>query len=125
MPIEQLPFIDEHTTTISAGVDDVWTALLDFLDGPFFRTGFRVTAVVPGSELVLEGRHPFSIYALTFRLESIGSGQSRLRAESRAAFPGARGRLYRLLVIGSRGHVGAVRHMLRRIRRRSEATTRR
>lgn len=154
MQTEQLPFIDEHTTTIAAGVDDVWPALLDVLAGAFSRVGavafahavgcvdpkasgprplvvgsaipgFRVTAAVPASKLVLEGRHRFSTYTLTFHLEAGGAGESRLRAESRADFPGVGGRFYRLLVVGSRGHVGAVRHMLRVVKRRAETATRR
>jgi hypothetical protein len=149
MQIEQLPFIDEHATTVAAGVDDVWAALLDVIAGAFSRfgmvayahavgcvdpgasgprplvvgsaiPGFRVTAAVPGSELVLEGRHRFSTYALIFRLEAVGPDESRLRAESRAEFPGAGGHVYRLLVVGSRGHVVAVRRMLRSVKRRTE-----
>ncbi len=151
MPIDQLPRLDEHLTTIAAGVDDVWTALLETLDHTFSRRaaagyaravgcadasasgprplaegstvpGFRVAAAVAGSELVLEGRHRFSSYALIFRLEPIGADRSRLRAESRAAFPGPAGRMYRLLVVGTGGHVLAVRRLLSAVERR--ATTR-
>ena len=42
------------------------------------------------------------------RVERTGAG-TRLRAETRAEFPGARGRAYRALVIDSRFHVLAVR----------------
>ena len=40
--------------------------------------------------------------------------------ESRAAFPGPQGRLYRLAVVGSGGHVVAVRRMLTGIRRAAD-----
>jgi hypothetical protein len=149
MAIDELPFIDEHATVIAAGVDDVWPVLLDTLDRDFSRAGasgfarivgcadrtasgprplavgstipgFRVAAAVPGTELVLEGRHRFSSYALIFRLEHVTSDRSRLRAESRAAFPGVAGSVYRLLVVGSGGHVVAVKRMLSAVKRRSE-----
>jgi hypothetical protein len=119
MQIASLPYIDEHATLIAAGADDVWRSLGETLDRSFSRPGvagyarlvgsadctasgprplaegstfpgFRVVAAVPGRELVLEGRHRFSSYALIFRLEHVSPGRSRLRAESRAAFPGRR-----------------------------------
>ena len=82
--------------------------------------GFRVAAVLPGAELVLHGRHRFSSYALTFRLEPFGSGRSLLRAESRAAFPGLGGALYRLMVVRAGLHAIAVRRLLSAIRGLSE-----
>ncbi|WP_306955797.1 hypothetical protein [Streptomyces sp. B4I13] len=82
--------------------------------------GFRVVAAIPGRELVLQGRHRFSSYALIFRLEHVGPGRSRLGAESRAAFPGLIGGLYRRLVIGTGGHLIGMRRLLAAIRRRSE-----
>jgi hypothetical protein len=149
MPLAQLPYLDEHSTAIAAGVDAVWPVLVEVLDRAFSRAGmtlyarivgcadctatgprplavgstipgFRVVAAVPGSELALEGRHRFSSYALTFRLEAVGSDRSRLRAESRAAFPGLHGGVYRLLVVGTRVHVLAVRRFLSTVRRRAE-----
>jgi hypothetical protein len=148
--IAQLPLVDEHAVTIVVGVEQVWPVLVDTLDRSFGRAGaaryarvvgcdpdrssgprplakgstvpgFRVVAVVPGSELWLRGRHRFSYYALIFRLEPLGSGGSRLRAESRAGFPGLTGGLYRLLVVRTGGHVIAVRRLLSAIRDRSEA----
>jgi hypothetical protein len=141
--------VDEHTTAIAAGIDQVWPALLETLDRTFSRPvisayarivgcteataagprplaeggkipGFRVATAAPGRELVLAGRHRFSSYVLTFRLDPLGSGSSRLRAESRASFPGMAGRVYRLLVIGSGAHVFTVRRLLAAVRRRSE-----
>ena len=82
--------------------------------------GFRVTTALPGTELVLSGRHRFSDYAFVFRLEPVGPGRTLLRAETRAVFPGAAGAGYRLLVVGSGGHARAVRRLLATVRRRSE-----
>jgi hypothetical protein len=153
MQTSQLPYLDEHATAIAAGVDDVWLALIETLDRTFSRThatgfawtircadrtasgprplaegstipGFRVAAAAPGSELVLEGRHRFSAYALIFRLEQIDAGRSLLRAESRAAFPGLAGGVYRLLVVGTGGHVVATRRLLSAIASRSESRAR-
>jgi hypothetical protein len=149
MHIDSLPYLDEHSTVIAAGADDVWRSLGETLDRSFSRPGmasyarlvgsadctafgprplavgstfpgFRVVAAVPGRELVLEGCHRFSSYAMIFRLEHVSLGRSRLRAESRAAFPGLAGGLYRWLVIGTGGHVVGMRRLLSAIRRRSE-----
>ena len=152
MTVSELPLLDEHSVEIAAPAINVWTALLETLDESFSGrigtiyarlvgceepaasgprplaggstiTGFRVTSSVPERELVLEGRHRFSSYRLTFRLEDAGAGFSRLSAESRAIFPGSHGRLYRLLVVSSGGHVVAVRRMLASVRRRAETRT--
>jgi hypothetical protein len=150
MQIAQLPYVDEHATEIAAPVDEVWPVLLQAAEQGLSRRGmagyarlvgcepgeasgprplaegstmpgFRVTSAIPGRELMLEGRHRFSTYALTFRLDAIGSGRSRLRAETRAAFPGLAGGAYRLVVIGTRGHMVAVRHLLSGVKHRAEA----
>ena len=148
MQAAKLPYLDEHATTIAANVDDVWLALVETLAKTFSRRGmvryasvvgcadrtasgprplaqgstmpgFRVVRSHPGSELTIEGHHHFSSYALTFHLEQIAPGRSRLRAESRAMFPGFAGGLYRLMVVGTRGHVVAVRRLLSAVERRS------
>lgn len=148
MTISALPRIDEHTTLVQADVDDVWEALCETLENAFGRPraaryarlvgvadrtasgprplaegsafpGFRVAAARPGRELVLTGRHHFSTYALIFRLDQTGDGHVRLRAESRARFPGPGGALYRLLVIGTGAHATGVRQMLATVRRRA------
>ena len=82
--------------------------------------GFHVVTAVPGSVLVLQGRHRFSTYALTFRLDDVDADSSRLSAESRAGFPGLAGRAVRQLVISTRGPVVLVRRLLARVRDRSE-----
>lgn len=147
--IASLPYVDEHVTVVVAEADEVWRHLGETLERSFSRPraagyarlvgcadrtasgprplaegstfpGFRVAAAVPGRELVLEGRHRFSTYALIFRLDHAGPGRTRLRAETRAAFPGLAGRLYRRLAIGSGGHAAGLRRLLSAVRHRSE-----
>ncbi len=81
--------------------------------------GFTVIRAEPGKELALEGHHRFSSYTLIFRLAA-SEHHTTLSAETRAAFPGVSGRVYRRLVIGTRGHVLVVRALLRATRRRAE-----
>jgi hypothetical protein len=148
MQLAHLPLVDEHAITIDGTIDSVWAALLAVVDTAFARVpaaayarvvgcrddissgprplaegstipGFRVARARPGAELVLEGRHRFSAYALTFRMEGIGPDRTRLRAETRATFPGRAGALYRWLVIGTGGHARAVRGLLSRVRHRA------
>jgi hypothetical protein len=142
----ELPHIDEHTTTIR--VDDpeyVWNALGEAIERlwrvpslgtrllqaePAIRSGdpllagatlpgFAVLRAEPAEELALQGRHRFSSYALIFRLAK-GDRHTMLSAETRAAFPGVSGRVYRGLVIDTRAHVLVVRALLRATRRRAE-----
>jgi hypothetical protein len=82
--------------------------------------GFRVVRAEPPNELALEGSHRFSDYDLTFRVETAGPGRSRIWAATHAHFPGPLGRLYRAAVIGTGGHVLAMRRLLRGIARRAE-----
>lgn len=146
--ILDLPFVDAHTSVVAAPPDAVWRALCEtvghhFADRPAEsvarlldctdRTtsgprppaegstipGFHVATAVPGRELALAGSHRFSTYALLFRLEEAGAGLTRVRAETRAAFPGPTGRVYRFFVIGTRGHTLVVRRMLRKVRERA------
>jgi hypothetical protein len=143
------PLLDEHFAVIEAGVEDVWSGLTSVVEMTFSGPGvagiarmlgcrdwascgvrplaagstlpgFRVTAAVPGTELALEGRHRFSRYALIFRLEQLGPERTRLGAETRAAFPGLTGRVYRLLVIGTRGHLVVVKRLLAAVKLRTE-----
>ncbi|MFD5367206.1 hypothetical protein [Streptomyces sp. NPDC127103] len=136
-----LPFVDEHVVVVDAGVEELWARLLVKVGRSLSTAGgaryarvvgavpresggvrplgagsefpgFRVARVVPGRELALEGRHRFSTYSLVFRVEELGGGRCRLRAETRAVFPGTAGRVYRALVIGSGGHAFAMRRLL-------------
>lgn len=141
--------MDEHTQIVAANAHAVWQSIGEVLDRSFSegrsagyarlvgcadRTaagprplaggsaypGFHVLSADPGRELVLVGRHYFSTYALVFRLDETGPGRTRLRAETRARFPGPIGTLYRLLVIGTRGHALSVRRLLAAVRRHAE-----
>jgi hypothetical protein len=145
----ELPHIDEHSIEINADADAAWQALLGVVErsmrggaasrgarllgcadvaasgprplaqGSTFP-GFHVTAASPGRELRLEGSHRFSRYALIFRLDELSAVRTRVRAETRAVFPGMSGKIYRALVIGTRGHVFAVRRLLEPTKRRAE-----
>jgi hypothetical protein len=121
-----LPFVDEHRTTVEATPDVVWRALRAYVDrmlaanagsvvtrvlGTHPSAGFEVSEEVEQERLVLTGRHRFSRYALVFELEPAGE-DTVLKALTYAVFPGVHGRLYRLLVISSRAHVVATRRML-------------
>ena len=82
--------------------------------------GFHVVSAEPPRELVLAGRHRFAHYALIFRVDEAGPATTRLTAESRSAFPGLHGRVYRFLLMRTGAHVISVRRMLRAVRRRAE-----
>lgn len=138
-PKVELPFVDEHSHSIDAPVEAVWSALLRVLrrqgrsEAPWARLlgcepaqgtpgfagrpgdavpGFRVVDAEPGKRLTLHGRHRFAHYSLTFLL-----ADAHLRAQTHAAFPGILGRLYRAAVIGTGGHRLITRMILRRIAR--------
>jgi hypothetical protein len=130
--VGDLPFVDEHRTRIPAPREVVWSRLLPYVDASlatmkdsvFSRVlgtrppgGFEVSAEDPERRLVLTGRHRFSQYALLFELTDLEGEATLLRARTYARFPGPHGRVYRLLVIGSRLHVVATRGMLAAIRR--------
>ena len=147
-PLEELPAIDEHGVLVLAPVEETWKALLQVVprsfggrgvdrvagalgccpaeaSGPIERIGstlpgFVVVRVVEPAVLALEGEHRYSRYGLVFRLEQTKDERTLLRAETRARFPGFKGRLYRTLVIGTRGHVVAVNRILRAVKKRAE-----
>jgi len=115
----RLPHVDEHAVEVAAGPESTWEAVVRTAEALPPR-GFRVASRVPGEELGLRGHHPFSRYALIFRLDPLGPERTRVRAETRAAFPHLRGRIYRALVIGTRLHVLATRRVLGGVKRRAE-----
>lgn len=111
-----LPYIDEHTIRISAPRDCAGgRRALRRRGGERQPSGPRTAARHPAT-LSLEGRHRFAEYRLVFDLSGDGAGTT-LRAVTYARFSGLRGRLYRSLVIGSRGHTLATRRILRSIKR--------
>ncbi|MEO6467790.1 MAG: hypothetical protein ABIP21_01725 [Acidimicrobiia bacterium] len=146
MTDSDLPFIDEHAIEIEASTTVVWEMLVRHVGGLFGGSvapryarvvgcddqivggpqplaegstlpGFHVVIFTPPAELVLAGRHRFSTYVLRFQTEAISPTRSRLHAETRAAFPGVAGRMYRLAVIGTGGHAVVVRRVLSRVKR--------
>lgn len=76
--------------------------------------GFALDTAEQPERFALRGRHWFAVYKLIFLL-SEADGGTRVAAQTWAAFPGVKGRIYRALVIGSGGHRVVVRHMLKRI----------
>ncbi|MUM17806.1 DUF2867 domain-containing protein [Mycobacterium sp. CBMA271] len=130
--MEHLSYIDEHAIRIDAPRAQVWENLRRYADamlrsaersplgallGTRPRAGFAVNEVEPGQHLSLVGRHRFSRYELVFELGETKDGGTQLRAQTYADFPGLRGRIYRALVIGTRGHVLATNHILRSVKR--------
>ncbi len=147
MPLEDLPHVDEHAVDVAAPPGAAWDAVLAVLRGTFGRPparrvaaalgcdprtttawdrpavgstvpGFRVVAAQGPELLVVAGRHRFSRYGIVWRIEPAGAG-SRVRAETRAVFPGPHGALYRLAVIGTGSHVVVTRRMLAEVARRA------
>ena len=129
-----LPFVDEHQVTIAAPPAAVWEALRTYARKSLrFRSnslaarvlhtepaaGFAVVDERAGARLELAGRHRFSTYRLVFTLHEEGRDRVTVAARTEAAFPGALGRAYRALVIGSGAHRLVVRRMLRIVRRRA------
>ena len=129
----ELPFVDEHSRAVTAAPPAAWEATLAVATamaqgdaGPLGRilgvdprAGFEVAEVVEGERVALAGRHRFSRYRAELRVEPLGEG-SLVRFRTLAEFPGPHGRVYRGLVIGSRGHVIGVKWILRRIARRAD-----
>lgn len=127
---ETLPFVDEYVVKVAGDSAQVWDSLRQYVRSMRFNPegllaralgtepaeGFEVASEIPLEEIVLVGRHRFSSYRLTFRLGEPHGASVPVHAITHAAFPGAAGRAYRLLVISSRGHRLAVRHMLKRMR---------
>jgi hypothetical protein len=147
---DALPFLDEHGVEVAAPPGVVWESLCRVAEGSFSSPfaarfarlvgceattasgprplaegsafpGFTV-ARAEGSELALAGRHRYSEYALVFRLAGDGE-TTRVRAETRARFPGTAGRLYRAAVIGTRGHVLVTMRLLTAVKRRAERSS--
>lgn len=148
-PKSSLPHVDQLPIEIAANREVTWAALLRVVEASFASArgrgparllgcedvepvgprplaqgsafpGFHVETAEPPGELALAGRHRFSTYLLSFRLEEAGSEHTRLVAETHAAFPGLKGSVYRALVIGTRMHVLVTRRLLTATKRRAE-----
>ncbi|MFE5671371.1 NUDIX domain-containing protein [Agromyces sp. NPDC056523] len=141
----ELPYVDEHAVEVAADREAVWSALervVESVGSPWFARllgcedttrsgprplapwsavpGFHVVTVERPSMLVLSGLHRYSDYELVFRIDEVGAGRSRLRAETRAIFPGLRGAVYRALLMGTGAHVRATRALIARVARAAE-----
>lgn len=144
-----LPFVDDPAVDVAADPSQCWEALVATLRRSLggrgrgwgaralgcehvgrigeFPTlgaqvpGFAVTAVDRPRVLALTGRHRTSAYSLTFRIAEAAAGWSEIRAETRAAFPGLAGTLYRAAVIGSGMHARLMASLLADVKRRAES----
>ena len=148
MPAE-LAFIDSLDTTVEASAPAVYEALARHLSRSLGTAGARVasgilgcahrgaslsTPPIEGQEvsgfvvaearaphrLVLEGRHRFASYRLSFAIDPLSSTRAQLSARTDALFPGVKGAFYRALVIGTGGHEVVARRMLAAVARRAE-----
>jgi hypothetical protein len=148
-PSERLPHVDEHAIEIAAGAEATWEALLRVVERSFGSAstarvarllgcadvetggprpletgsslpGFHVEAAERPALLALAGRHRYSDYALIFRTDELPGENVRLRAETRAVFPGLKGSAYRAMVIGTRGHILVTRRLLGATKQRAE-----
>jgi hypothetical protein len=146
---ERLPYVDEHSLVVGADREAAWDGLLRVVEAafagrgvaPYARLvgcadttasgprplavgstipGFHVAAAEAPAALALAGSHRFSNYALVFRLDEPEGGRTRLRAETRAEFPGFKGGVYQTLVIRTRLHVLVARRLLAAVKRNVE-----
>jgi hypothetical protein len=118
--MERLPYIDEYAIPVDANRAATWHTLLrvmcrDPQDPATVPIGFVLDDATPSERFALRGRHWFASYRLVFILTELPDGSTRLAAQTWAAFPGVKGRLYRALVIGSGGHRVVCRRMLNRV----------
>ena len=125
--MERLPYIDEYAIPVTAGRTATWQALLrvmcrDPQDPTTVPLGFVLDEATPPARFAIKGRHWFATYRLVFILTELPDGSTWLAAQTWAAFPGLKGRIYRALVIGSGGHRVVVRAMLKRIARSADKT---
>lgn len=141
------PHVDEHAVDVTAEPATVWSALERVVESVGSRwftrllgcedtstsgprplqerssvPGFHVVATERPSQLALAGRHRFSDYELVFRIDDLGGGRCRVRAETRAIFPGWRGAAYRAMLMGTGVHARATRGILTRVAREAERT---
>jgi len=118
--MERLPYIDEYAMPVPTDRAATWQALLrvmcrDPQNPATVPIGFVLDEATPPERFALKGRHWFASYRLVFILSELPDGSTRLAAQTWAAFPGVKGRLYRALVIGSGGHRVVCRRMLDRV----------
>jgi hypothetical protein len=147
--LSELPFVDRYSVEVAASPEYLWDALVGAiggrslgpagpalarilgcedgeskgprpLSGGSTLPGFHVVEADEPNRLILEGRHRYSRYHLTMSISASNRGGASLCAETRAAFPGTIGWLYRKAVIGSGGHGLLVRQFLAGIKSSAE-----
>ncbi|MEI5585516.1 MULTISPECIES: NUDIX domain-containing protein [unclassified Agromyces] len=141
-PLER---IDEHAIEVPIEPDLAWSALERVVEGIGGRRlasalgcedttasgprpleawssvpGFHVVSVERPERLALAGRHRYADYELVFRLDAVPGG-TRLRAETRADFPGPLGAAYRMMLLRTPLHALATRRVLARVARAAAA----
>ncbi len=133
----ELLLVDNHSVHVRAPMDQTRNAVMKVVrrltgrpaPGLFVAlwrlepaSGFAIASSSP-DRIALVGHHRFSRYELAFELRPEDDGVE-LCGRTSAEFPGAAGRVYRALVIGSGGHGVTVRAMLRQIRKAAEERAR-
>ncbi len=145
----ELPFIDSLDTAVEASPSTVYEALARHLGRSLGTAGARVACGILGCahrgaslsnppmegqemsgfvvveaeaphRLVLEGRHRFASYRLSFTVDPLPQNRAQLSARTEALFPGITGAIYRALVIDSGGHEVVARRMLAAVAGRAE-----
>jgi hypothetical protein len=124
--MERLNYIDEHAITVTANRAETWSGVLKTLcrdpnEPSSVPPGFVLDEARPPERFAMKGRHLFAVYRWTFELDDEGPHCTRVRSATWANFPGLHGKIYRALVIGTRGHRVVVRLALKRIAARALA----
>src|SRR5439155_25663140 len=102
LPMERLPYIDEHRRRVAATPERTWDAVVQLARGRLSRpapaafaalwrlepaSGFAVAEEIAPRHLALRGRHRFSRYELAFNVDPGPDGVT-LSARTCAVFPG-------------------------------------
>ena len=129
-------YVDEHSVSLPVPPQEAYVAARSYAEGlvrpPTGRalglltrvlgtdppSGFAIAEEQPPRLVSLAGRHRFSRHVMDLRVDPAPGG-STVTVVTWADFPGPGGAVYRTLVVGSRGHVLAVRRMLAAIASRA------
>ena len=117
IPIEGLPYVDEHAIGIWASDREVWDALLAIVPRVMDNRFARGYGPLVGIEHESTNGDFGSIGSTIPEKTATGA---TLRAETRAEFPGVKGRAYKAMVIDTRMHVLLVRRILAAVKKQAE-----